>query len=263
MYVLCNNCCRTELHGPPSSEIPSNSDVEQYFCALCQSWHVGEKPTNAKQQCEDCDLPFDEVPPICKAAFALVNNGERPRNESRPSPPKPLTKNQPRGGPVATSESSVEIADQAGPLMILRDTVLGLVGQLEKINVRLQKIETKTEPSSLILPSNNEKSTQTQSDSSLYPPACQEALVLWENYKISQKSETEILIEALKSLDLKKVIENQNKQLSQQTNMINNMSRNFSKFSKMTESDGTFKKANESGGSKNSQNGSRSKKSKK
>ena len=147
--------------------------------------------------------------------------------------------------------------------MILRDAVLGLVGKLNEIHSRLTKIEAKSEPSSLILSPNNEKGTQTPSDSSRYPPASEEALSLWKKYKLSQKTETELLIDALKSLDLKKVIENQNKQIAHQSNMINNLSRNLSKFSKKTESSGSPQQSNDIETPKNSRNGSTSKKQKK
>ena len=143
--------------------------------------------------------------------------------------------------------------------MILRDTVLGLVGQMEKLNSRLQKIETKETvfPSD---PTNNDKFTQTESDCTSYPPASDEALALWTSYKISQKTATELLLDALKSLDLKNVIENQNRQISKQTNMLNNINRNLANFSPKPGHSGAPKRSENSETRNKSRNGPTGKK---
>ena len=83
-------------------------------------------------------------------------------------------------------------------------------------------------------PTENQKSTQTESEGYLYPPACLEAHELWKKYQISKKTETELLVDALKALDLRQIIENQNKQIAHQNNMLNNLNRNFGQFSRET-----------------------------
>ena len=150
-----------------------------------------------QQLCEECDLPWDEVPPICKAAFSLSHGGGRQNSTKTTPAPSQKSCQYPADGTVAHSSHSSGVANKAGPIMILRDTVLGLVGQMEKLNSRLQKIETQETvfPSD---PTNNDKSTQTESDCTSYPPASDEALALWTSYKISQKTDTELLIDAQK-----------------------------------------------------------------
>ena len=144
MYVLCTGCCPSDLYACQDSVIECNQnfEVDQYFCALCQDWHIGQKPTTAKEQCEECDLPWDEAPPICKAAFSLFRGGPRVSQRLHEAPQKP--KINPEKQPTETAASSsntTEPTHQAGPLMILRDTVLSLVGKIDKLDSRLAKIE--------------------------------------------------------------------------------------------------------------------------
>ena len=115
--------------------------------------------------------------------------------------------------------------------MVLRDTVLGLVGQMEKIHKKLEKIE-KSDPEHGQNEASTTKSTQTDTESHLHPPASREALKIWEAYKFSQKSETQILIETLQNLDLKNIFEAQAKQFKAQNSMLNNLTRNLSEMGK-------------------------------
>ena len=117
--------------------------------------------------------------------------------------------------------------------MTLRDSVLGIAGTIEQISSRLTRLENQSRivgPESQQTP--NTKSTQTETDSTLHPPASAEALELWKNYRISQKSDTQILVEALRALDLRSVLENQNSQFEKQTKLLNNMHRNMVQNSK-------------------------------
>ena len=120
------------------------------------------------------------------------------------------------------------------PIMKIRDLVLELTGKIDSIGGRVQRLESssiKSTESRTDL--ENSKCTQTETDSSQHPPACHQAMELWEQYKFSQKSNTEILIEALKTLDLKSVIEHQTRQITQQGNMLNNLNRSFAKLTKI------------------------------
>ena len=258
MYMLCDSCSPSELYiCPETNEKTADNDIAQYVCGLCQDWHVGKESDDPKAQIEECDLPWDEAPPICKTAFSLSRGGDRLSQST--APPKSSTGILPRKSHQkngTSSASTTEPTSQAGPLMILRDTVLSLVGKIDKLDSRMAKIEkVKKAPEPSIQPLDNAKETQTETDGALYPPACPEALELWKKYKISQKTETEILVEALKALDLKQIIENQNRQISQQTNLLNNMHRNFAQFSKNKNESGPPTAKNETNPTKKSRNG--------
>ena len=140
--------------------------------------------------------------------------------------PKSPLRISPRNHTVAEEGLTVSI-------LSLKELVLDLSGNFSNLSQRLEAMEVKkikinTTPE----PEDNNKFTQTESDCSMYPPACPEAAELWEKYTISKKTDTQILIEALKNLDLKSVIENQNSQIRHQTNILNNLNRNFAQHSK-------------------------------
>ena len=60
LYVLCSECCKTELFLCPETGESQRSDGhDEYFCPLCQEWHMGERPVKAIDACENCDLPWD------------------------------------------------------------------------------------------------------------------------------------------------------------------------------------------------------------
>ena len=145
--------------------------------------------------------------------------------------------------------------------MVLRDTVLGLVGQMEKINNRLAKIEMLDNNQGQNDTFSNEKWTQTETQNRHFPPASQEAARLWDQFQLSKKTEAQILIDTLQKLDLKNIFESQNKQISAQTNLLNNLSRSISQMAKNGGKSG--QKNNQKNSNQNGSSGRPSKKSKK
>ena len=136
-------------------------------------------------------------------------------------------------GNESISTVLVPILDVLVPILDLKETLLDLGGKLDNMCRRVSDLEgNNRKPSTLAPVQPNTKGTQTESDSSLHPPACTEAVQLWEIYENSKKSETQILIEALKSFDLRSLIDNQNRQISNQSTMLNNLNRSFSSFTK-------------------------------
>ena len=233
MYILCNSCCPTELYScPDTSEKMTQIEIAQFFCALCQDWHIGEQPEEPLEQCKDCDLPWDEAPPLCARAYQLKHNNRRQNSIAAVTEPAVSPRPEPvREAPI---QQHVPIApahqngdQETTALMTLRDSVLEIAGKLEQISARLTRCENKSQnvKSDQLTP--NTISTQTETDSTLHPPASTEALEMWKNYRISQKTDTQILIEALRALDLRSVLENQNSQFEKQTKMLNNMHRNM------------------------------------
>ena len=180
-------------------------------------------------------------PPMCNRAYELKEarkglgkhilapaTSPLPKSSSstgsRPNPTGPPK--SPLNPPQNTSGDDICI-----PIMKLRDLVLGLASDMENLTSRLAKVENPSSKSPNASPYQNQ-ATQTETDSSLHPPACLEATQIWEQYQTSKKSETQLLVEALKSLDLKSVLEQQNRQFVQQGNLLNNLNRSFSQFSK-------------------------------
>ena len=244
MFVLCSGCCPTELFQSPKDTYDLNQNRNfGYFCALCQSHHVGQQPDSPDSQCAECDLPAEEVPPICKRAYTLrydknslkkrsngSSGGKTPSQTPKTSPvqelaaPETLSASSSPKTAINKSDSDLTIS-----ILALKEVVLDLAGNMNNINQRIELIEKSK---------NNEnkdefnfqdcnKMTQTEMDSSKYPPASAEAAKIWEHYQLSKKSQTELLIEALKNLDLKSVLENQNSQFRQQSNTLNNLSRSI------------------------------------
>ena len=109
-----------------------------------QDWHIGTENDDPKAQVAECDIPWDEPPPICLRALEHRDTGAKKREtpclreepatiqetlqiNRGPPPPKPLRNEQ----PITT------------PLMTLRDTVLDLAGKIESMSGRLSRVEFK------------------------------------------------------------------------------------------------------------------------
>ena len=230
MYILCTGCCPTDLFRcPETGEQQTDKSVDQFFCALCQSWHLGPRPESPELQCEECGfLPWDEPTPICKAAYDLRHRKINPQRSSPITKSPSATRPKTEKGPEESTQSELLI-----PILTLKETMLDLGGKLENICRRVGDLEGNHSKVPNPAPAQpNTKGTQTESESSLHPPACAEAVQLWEIYQTSKKSETQILIEALKSLDLKSLIENQNRHMNNQSAMLNNLNRSFSSLAK-------------------------------
>ena len=116
-------------------------------------------------------------------------------------------------------------------MLKLSDLILCIDSKIDSMNKRVERLENIGTKKSITSIPDNTKGTQTESNSVLHP-ACPEAVKLWEEYKVSQKSDTQILIEALASLNIKHVIDQQNEKMSQQTNMLNSLNRTFSQMTK-------------------------------
>ena len=117
-------------------------------------------------------------------------------------------------------------------MLKLRDLIMCIDSKIDSMNTRVEHLEThETKKMAPVIPDNT-KGTQTESDSATHPPACTDAVRLWEEYQVSKKSDTQILIEALKSLNIKHVIDQQNVKMSEQTNMLNSLNRTFSQMAK-------------------------------
>ena len=183
-------------------------------------------------------------------------------------PPKSSPASQ-KGLPITDSpDSTPKItqntsgSDLCIPITKLRDAVLGLAGDIEKMSTRLTKLENPGSKNPSESPFQT-KETQTESDSSLHPPACFEATQVWEQYQTSKKSETQLLVEALNSLDLKSILEQQNRQMVHQNNTLNSLNRSFAQFSKSTEKPkGDPKRTEGTSQNEKVRNGSRAKRSK-
>ena len=161
-------------------------EIAQFFCALCQDWHIGEQPEEPLEQCKDCDLPWDEAPPLCARAYQLKNNNRQKNTIAATTEPVVSSRPESIKGTPPQQHIPIAQARQSGDqettaLMTLRDSVLGIAGTIEQISSRLSRLENQSRtvrPESQQTP--NTKSTQTETDSTLHPPASAEALELWK-----------------------------------------------------------------------------------
>ena len=238
MYMLCDSCSPSELYTcPETHEKTSENGIAQYFCGLCQDWHVGIESDDPKAQIEECDLPWDEPPPICIRAVEYKANLKKKTN-NRPCllrRSEPQSPNEQIGDVAPRSEVRLEQSSMTTSFMTLRDTVLGIAGQIDGVSCRLARLENGKKSHTLGPPTTESQKTigtQTETESDRHPPASEEALILWKKFQNSKKSDTEILIETLKSLNLEKIFVAQNEQISRQTTMLNNLNRTVAQLSK-------------------------------
>ena len=117
-------------------------------------------------------------------------------------------------------------------MMKLRDLIMCIDSKIDSMNTRVEHLEAREPKKMAPAVPDNTKGTQTESDSAMHPPACIDAVRLWEEYEVSKKSDTQILIEALKSMNIKHVIDQQNSKMTEQTNMLNSLNRTFSQMAK-------------------------------
>ena len=96
---------------------------------------------------------------------------------------------------------SCDAADISVPILEMRDIVLNVVGKLDSLSARVSAIEHRKLSNSSIndCPQSTTIMTQTETESDDFPPACHKQALLWGRYVLSQKSETQILIDALKT----------------------------------------------------------------
>ena len=142
--MLCDSCSPSELYiCPETNEKTAENDIAQFFCGLCQDWHVGKESDDPKAQIEECDLPWDEPPPICiraveyKADLKKKTN-KRPCLQQRQELPSANTQ---IGDGSPRSEPRTEHSSMTTSFMTLRDTVLEIAGKIDGVSCRLARLE--------------------------------------------------------------------------------------------------------------------------